>query len=80
MDGGHSAHVHTLRLWQRDRPVDTDENRFRNSFPLFVAQRRLTPLVISSILPSPSSRAYATFIALVSAPTPAKLHYLFTGH
>lgn len=53
MDGGHSAHVHTLRLWQRDRPVDTDENRFRNLFPLFVAQRRLTPLVISSILPSP---------------------------
>lgn len=61
----------------RDRPVDTDENPLSRF--VLVAQRRLTPLVISSIL-SLTPRTYATFIALVSALTAAKLHYLFTGH
>lgn len=50
----------------RDRPADTDENRFRNSFSLFVAQRRLTPLVISSILSPP--RALMPLLSPSSAP------------
>ena len=44
---GHSVHVRCSRA--RSTGQIQNENCFRNSFSLFVAQRRLTPLVVSSI-------------------------------
>lgn len=59
--------------------------RYRRKPAFAIRSRCATPLnaachLFDPLPHPPRSRTYATFIALVSALTAAKLHYLFTGH
>lgn len=71
---GHSVHV---RCSRRDRPARY-RRKLLSRFVLVV--RCATPLNAACHLFDPRvPQTYATFIALVSSLTVAKLHYLFTG-